>query len=101
MSGVVRGSAVVIDLVEGLVNNTTTNEDDNDNDINDTARRATFNAPVMRGPLRPSPECGAIQEAGMIPSDMSVPAGGPITTHGHAAATARCTVGLVAPLNPT
>ena len=61
LSGVVRGSAVVGGLVEGLSTTTThENDDDNDidNDFNDTARRATFNAPVMRGPFRPSPECG-------------------------------------------
>ena len=54
MSGVVRGSAVIVGLVEGLSdayetrNKATTYENDDNNDIvnvfNDTARRATFNA---------------------------------------------------------
>ena len=75
MSGVVRGAAVVAEVVEDLSSayNTTkiatTYEDDDDDDDDDNndngadnaARRATFNAPVMRGPFRPSPECGAIQ----------------------------------------
>ena len=71
-SGVVRGNAAVIGLVEGWSNayNTTkiatTDDNDNDNDDNndtDAARRATFEPHGWRGPFRPSPECGAIQEA--------------------------------------
>ena len=83
-SGVFRGSGAVIGVVEGLSHayNTTknkattyeNNDDDNNDNGTDAARRATFNAPVMRGFVRLPFECGAIQEAGMIPSDMSVPA---------------------------
>ena len=85
-SGVVRGSAVVIDLVEGLSGayNTTKNkvtsyENDNDNnddnDINDTARRATLNAPVMLD-LRLPPECARHKDAGTSPRAVSVPSQG-------------------------
>ena len=67
-----------------LTTTTYENDDNNDidNDINDTARRATFNAHGMRGPFRFPFECGAIQEAGMIPSDMSVPAQGLVSLDG-------------------
>ena len=59
-------------------------------DNDDIARRATHAGHDLDCP---SPECGAIQAAGTIPSDESVPAHGLMTMHGHAAATAGFTAG--------